>query len=278
MSSTAFITTCKGRLAHLQQSLPRVVAQQPDEIIVVDYGCPEGAGRWVEENFPTVKVVYVTDDPSFCAARARNIGSRAATADWLFLFDADIVITADLFGWLAEQGELDSFYRASRVDGRRVEDSWGSVICARRHFEKLHGYDESFRGWGGEDDDLYLRLRLLGAREVSYPSELIAVISHDESLRMSFYQQKTKRAHQHINRLYRQAKGQLIALQHFNPVVPQGLCLDLRKRVEQGYQRWHQRGCSEPLKIAFSFNLQMELNRGDQLQQNVETTLTLSVE
>ena len=80
MSTIAFVTTCKGRLHHIRQTLPRFLAEKPDEVIVVDYGCPDMAGDWVEENHPAAKVVRVTDDPEFCAARARNMGGRAARA------------------------------------------------------------------------------------------------------------------------------------------------------------------------------------------------------
>jgi hypothetical protein len=34
----AFITTCKGRLKHIQRTLPALVAESPYEIILVDYG------------------------------------------------------------------------------------------------------------------------------------------------------------------------------------------------------------------------------------------------
>ena len=79
----AFITTCKGRLKHIQQTLPTMVAENPYEIILVDYGCPQGTGDWAESNYPSVKVVRVNDDPGFCAARARNIGAGHSTAPWL---------------------------------------------------------------------------------------------------------------------------------------------------------------------------------------------------
>jgi GT2 family glycosyltransferase len=38
---------------------------------------------------------------------------------------------------------------------------------ARADFERVNGFDEQFRGWGGEDDDLGRRLRALGLRQVS---------------------------------------------------------------------------------------------------------------
>jgi glycosyltransferase involved in cell wall biosynthesis len=38
---------------------------------------------------------------------------------------------------------------------------------ARADFQRVNGFDEQFRGWGGEDDDLGRRLRAAGMRQVS---------------------------------------------------------------------------------------------------------------
>ena len=90
MNTIALITTCKGRLHHLRETLPLMASQGADEIVVVDYGCPDGAGDWVEREFPGVRVVRVDDDPGFCLPRARNAGARASSARWLAFVDADV--------------------------------------------------------------------------------------------------------------------------------------------------------------------------------------------
>ncbi|MBM4221050.1 MAG: hypothetical protein FJ170_03775, partial [Gammaproteobacteria bacterium] len=73
----SFITTCKGRLQHLMQTLPKMAAQPGTETIVVDYDCPDNSGDWVAANFPAVRVVRVKDQPIFVASRARNLGAAA---------------------------------------------------------------------------------------------------------------------------------------------------------------------------------------------------------
>lgn len=40
----------------------------------------------------------------------------------------------------------------------------GNIAIWRRDFERINGYDESYVGWGCEDDDLRLRLRRAGLR------------------------------------------------------------------------------------------------------------------
>lgn len=59
------ITTCKGRLHDLQKTLPIMIASSAREIVVVDYGCPQGTKDWLKDDFPEVKRVYVDDDPGF---------------------------------------------------------------------------------------------------------------------------------------------------------------------------------------------------------------------
>ena len=66
----SIVTTCKGRLAHLKQSLPAMLAQDGAEVVVVDYCCPERAGDWVESAFPSVQVVRADGEEGFSNWRA----------------------------------------------------------------------------------------------------------------------------------------------------------------------------------------------------------------
>ena len=76
MQLLSYITTCKGRLSHLQQTLPRIADQPHVECIVVDYGCPERCGDWVEAHHPNVMVVRTGPTEGFNASRARNAGAE----------------------------------------------------------------------------------------------------------------------------------------------------------------------------------------------------------
>lgn len=76
MKQIAIVMTCKGRLHHVKQTLPLILEQDPDEMVFVEYGCPQNAGNWVAEHHPGIKVIYVNDDPGLCVSRARNMGAR----------------------------------------------------------------------------------------------------------------------------------------------------------------------------------------------------------
>lgn len=206
MESIAFVTTCKGRLHHLKQTLPLLVLGEPDEVIVVDYGCPDGSGAWVEEHFPGVKVVPVTDDPYFCLSRARNQGAAIAKSEWICFIDADILIDPEWVRWMRESLEDACFYRAELVAGERDRNAWGTCICPRSAFKAVAGYDEVIRGWGGEDDDFYLRLQSLGLRQHEFPAKFATGIPHGDEERTAFHENKDRFVQQDVNRCYMEVK------------------------------------------------------------------------
>jgi glycosyltransferase involved in cell wall biosynthesis len=212
MHSIAFVTTCKGRLHHLKQTLPSLVAESPAEIILVDYACPDHAGDWVEAHFPSVKVVRVSDDPGFCLPRARNIGAANSSAPWLCFIDADIQVKRGWLAWLNRHVQEPVYYRAAPVNGKRDRETFGTVVCSRNAFNAVGGYDEAFRGWGGEDSDLYLRLaQSANVLSEHYPGEFVSPISHANDERTTFHAIKNIQTQRLINTCYIKAKAHLHA-------------------------------------------------------------------
>jgi len=204
----SFITVCKGRLAHLEQTLPLLAAQPGTEAIVVDYGCPQDTGSWVRERFPRVKVVAVDDDPGFCVARGRNLGAAAASAPWLCFVDADVKLREGFAAWAREHARGRHYYRALPPS----EEVWGTCICSAEDFEGAGAYDEAFRGWGGEDDDLYVRLEDSGCLPSGFPAGLLEAIAHGDATRLAQYEIKDKRIHNRVSQVYVAAKRHLAKL------------------------------------------------------------------
>jgi hypothetical protein len=183
-----YITTCKGRLEHLKQSLPAAVAAQaavPGEValVVVDFACPQGAGDWVNENFPQVRVIRVEDAERWQAARARNCGAHGVQSDWIAFFDADVVLAEDFFERALKLLEPGHLFLCDRP----LRDAAGSCIVERAAFEAVGGYDEAMTAYAGEDTDLYDSLqRLAGLQLRQYPGEAIRMISHSDAERVRF--------------------------------------------------------------------------------------------
>lgn len=208
MPALCYITTCKGRLAHLRQSLPRIVAQPDVACVVVDYSCPEGAGAWVEATHPQVRVVRAEGERDFNLSRARNLGAQAAAAPWLGFFDADILLDPAFTRTIVPQLTPGHFYRADPV----TSQTWGSVICHRDDFARIGGYDEAYAGWGGEDDDLVSMLTMIGRQVAAFPAELLGEIAHSDEDRTRFYKVKDRRASSRVNQVYRRIKLDLLRL------------------------------------------------------------------
>lgn len=198
----SLITTCRGRLAHLKQSLPTFVAQRHVEIIVVDYDCPQKTADWVEAQFRQVKVVREVNRPRFELSRARNAGAAVATAPWLCFVDADVCLMPDFATRLRDILKEGHYYQALP----RTIETWGTSISSRADFERVGGYDEILQGWGKDDDDYYARLEFEGLQHANFPGELIRALQHGDDARVENYELKDRWVNESINHVYCQAK------------------------------------------------------------------------
>jgi len=180
----SIVTTCKGRLSDLKQTLPTFVAQTGAEVVVVDYDCPDGTRGYVREHYPQVRIVAVADKPKFNLSQARNAGAAQATGDFLVFLDADMAIGAGFLDFLAANMKARSY---GTFGGGVANSVRGSCVVDRALFEQVGAYDEIIEGYGGEDLDLYSRLRFLRARHVTLPREFIAnVIEQDQGAREKY--------------------------------------------------------------------------------------------
>lgn len=271
----SIVVVCKNRLAHLQQTLPRMVQQSFTEVVVVDYGCEQGTADWVKGNFPSAKVVSVTDDPLFCLARARNIGASQAAHEILCFVDADVLINMDIGKWVKENLQEQRFY----VSGNRRDfELNGFMICTKSHFLAVGGYDEAFSGWGGEDWDMYERLILLGNKPGFLPREALTAIKHDDAIRQlggSEASGAIKRMHSMAqNGCYRLAKIDIQNITH------RALDLASRKQLFGHIQKLHAEALSrQETEFILSIDLPAEPDRNNliQCQRNISYRVPVAV-
>ncbi len=193
----SIITTCKGRLDHLKQTLPDMVRQESAEVIVVDFSCPQGAASYVESTFPTVRVVKVENKDYYAHCEARNAGAAVARGEWLLFCDADIDLAATCTQWLSKTLRPDDFGRFAKWHelkrhkptggGLGVNNLEGFQVLERRDFERFRGYDIRLRGYGaGGDMELCQRAVVFGLRIVQLDESIVkAVISHGDDLRQT---------------------------------------------------------------------------------------------
>jgi GT2 family glycosyltransferase len=189
----------QAMLASLRQTLPPDLA---GEIILVDDGSTDGTRAWLQ-NLPS-PCRTILNEANLGFARACNCGAAAATGDFLFFLNNDLVL---LPHWLEPMLEAFAHFPATGLVGnvqlnaatgavdhagiffnhkckpehatelppttallgfpayRTVDALTGACFALRRAtWEKLGGFDEGFVN-GGEDIDLCLRARAAGLHQ-----------------------------------------------------------------------------------------------------------------
>jgi len=180
----ALITTCKGRLSHLKESLPFFVKQFP-LVVVVDYDCPDGTADWIMANeHDTCVAIKICNQPLFHKTKALNAGAREAMAlgaTRLVFADADTLVPDTLADYLDGRPE----YEMVLTEPHHALIGFLSVSVPR--FRLVSGYDERYIGWGYEDLDMRLRLYCDASCGPKFiPESQFRTIRHTSSERIRF--------------------------------------------------------------------------------------------
>lgn len=183
----SLVIPCMGRLAHLRKSMDMLLAQG-QEVVVVDWSCPDGCGGWAE-GFSGVKVVRVRGQEKFNLSRARNAGAKEASGKKLCFMDCDMVLSTGFSKELMEAMQPGRFatFGESMIGGYS-----GMTACFAEDFKKVGGYDEKLEGWGWEDTDFKKKLLWLGIEESVVGKDLAWHIPHGDEDRTRFYDEKDK--------------------------------------------------------------------------------------
>lgn len=271
----SFVTTCKGRLHHLKQTLPSLIKTRCAEIIVVDYNCPDKAADWISENFPLVTVVRVTDDDGFSLPRARNIGAQHVKSPWVVFIDGDVFIHDGWDAWIQRYLVKDSMYRAGPVNGTLDPETYGTFICEKSAFDRIGGYDEAFSGWGGEDEDIYRRLIAAAITRRAYPGTLVSAISHGDEERLRFSDLKDIKLRKIIHEIYMRAKS-------FYAGISEGreqLTIESRKKIlamiTERVTQWDRQG--RPVGESIKFSNKHARWLPSPYAMGVESAITISI-
>ncbi|MCP5048574.1 MAG: tetratricopeptide repeat protein [bacterium] len=143
----ALVTTCKGRLASLKESIETWLDLEYDDyyILVVDYDCPDGTREFIEKKkegylkrskTTGIHVVKVANKPHFNINDARNIGIQNTQpgTELLFMIDSDVHIK--------NKKILKRLYR----DYKRGAVFFSNLpVLSSRYFEGLMYYRHEYR-------------------------------------------------------------------------------------------------------------------------------------
>jgi glycosyltransferase involved in cell wall biosynthesis len=210
-----------GRLDHLKLSLPRML-EQPAEVIVVDYSCPQSTADYVEAHFPAARIAREQGKQHFSNWQARNSGAAVAQSDVLVFCDADTILAKGAIDWLSNNFPTSNFGHFDRVttagfnkSGLRLASNQlrGFQVIPRHDFHLLGGYDEVLQGYAaGGDTDLEDRLVLLGLTRCALDPNIIDdVLEHDNADRTKHHADPISTSYA-AGLLYRTAKLALLRM------------------------------------------------------------------
>ncbi len=183
------LCNCLYSLAN--QTVPREAVQ----VIVSDYGSAEEHLRACKETcerFGAVCIVSHTPEDPWNKCIALNIGLRRAAGTFAMATDVDMIFAPNFLETVVSVLEEDDqrfvlcrcryLPRGVQVTLPAIRDAFGE-LCSMSFwgepsgvggcqatptewFLKVGGYDEEFRFWGGEDNDMHQRALDDGLREV----------------------------------------------------------------------------------------------------------------
>jgi hypothetical protein len=167
-----FVVPCMGRLDDLRATVGSLLSQPKSSCVLVDYSCPDGAGRWARAHHPEVVVTTVEGRRRFRGAESRNVGADAADEDGYLCFLDPGVRAAPGFSEfaLAECGE-----GVFLTPERRGPGFDSVLVCRKSDFERVGGFEEVSPGGRDEEcEDLKARLRRAGLSARHIPAPLLS--------------------------------------------------------------------------------------------------------
>lgn len=212
MIALSVVMPCYRRAADLAVVLPHNARYlgRPDVqlVLVLDDPGDEAEVLALVDQLPLVRARVIVNDvphPWRSPAKAVNVGIRAATGAAILVCSPESAFVSDVpaqvieglrrfpgqvligqvawatFAEAATEPVEPLFARARRRSRRQsaAEHFYGSIAAPRALFEAVRGYDESIAGWGGEDDNIRLRMALAGAKLVVDPDIALLHLAED---------------------------------------------------------------------------------------------------
>ncbi|TPP56476.1 N-acetyllactosaminide 3-alpha-galactosyltransferase [Fasciola gigantica] len=126
----------------------------------------------------TIIVVEQLGSSRFNRASLFNVGfresSRIAEFDCFIFHDVDLLPEDDRLPYRCGKEPIHLSVSVDALNYKLMypELFGGAVALSRDHFEKIRGFSNVFFGWGGEDDDLYYRVKHHHYRIFRHPSHI----------------------------------------------------------------------------------------------------------
>lgn len=153
------------------------------ECIVVDLGSLPKYSAVIKKAVEDNAFIYAyKDSPMWSRSRAMNVGILRATKERVFFIDADTVLPVEYLlehqkyaaddnytmNLVYDSAIMDKNKKSSDVNilkqfsGKIRPGGWSHFSVNRSWLVKNGGYNEEYVGWGGEDNDIILRMKVSG--------------------------------------------------------------------------------------------------------------------
>ena len=157
-----------------------------EEVIVVDWSCPQNSGSWAKSEGATV--VRRTGEKYWNASRARNLGSKSVATSSVCFLDADTMVMPGTRNEI--EGLLDynnMVFASRRPNNTDVVNLNGFIAVDMSHFRAVGGYNETLEGYAIEDGYLRAQLRFERGLKVARVSPgALGAIQHPDKMRVQF--------------------------------------------------------------------------------------------
>jgi len=184
------IVTVKNRLDHFLKSFSFNISQVGIDyrLLYVDYDSEDDfVNRLHEEidyrkdifspNLKQIRLVKLNKREKYDIRRAKNLGAFYASeySNVIAINDADTLLGMNYLKKWSELTQPGKTFVTNRIQESRAAYpkrinpivNYGNIVVSVSDFKKIEGYDETSTGWGGDDDDVFHRLKLLGLREIN---------------------------------------------------------------------------------------------------------------
>ena len=180
------ITIYKNHDRRFIESFVKSSSEQVCKIILVDYSKNKNVARYINwlcktyENLCPITVKNRTRE--FSIAHANNIGIKHAKTKYVAFSGIDHVFPDGLFKDVKKLLEQDVIVLAwadlldknGNITGCSSKAASGHLMCMEREkVVNIHGFDEEFKTWGGEDNDLLYRMYSLGIKSAHVSKTII---------------------------------------------------------------------------------------------------------
>jgi glycosyltransferase involved in cell wall biosynthesis len=206
------IITVRNRVQHFMQTFPSFITQYGINynIVLVDFGSNDNFLEILNKEIKCRKIMfspYLKDITcirkigkiKFNPRSAKNLGVFCVKdyGHILAFSDVDTFIGMDYICYWSNRIEKNkSFFTTRQQESMaalpkrlKPEINYGNVIVFKSDFMKINGWDESVNYYGGDDDDLFHRLKLMGLREINpitYQQAKQYSILHGDELRTRY--------------------------------------------------------------------------------------------